>query len=82
MRAVVDPKSRVKPGDLVTDRFGSGAEMFQNVYTWKMRSVRMQAGEIGLVTRIHSAGVTVLFKGEEWLVAPANLRVVKDEENQ
>lgn len=71
-----------KPGDLVTDRFGAGAQMFQNVCTSKIRRVRMQAGEIGLVTRIHSGSVIVLFKGEEWLVVPEKLRVVKDEESQ
>ena len=71
-----------KPGDLVTDRFGTGAQMFQNIYTSKIRRVRMQAGEIGLVARVHSDSVIVLFKGEEWLVVPEKLRVVKDEESQ
>lgn len=56
--------------------------MFQNIYTSKIRRVRMQAGEIGLVTRVHSDSVIVLFKGEEWLVVPEKLRVVKGEENQ
>jgi hypothetical protein len=76
MRATVDPKARVKPGDLVTDRFGAGAQMFQNIYTSKMRHVRIQVGEIGLVTRILPGRVVVLFKGEEWLVVPEKLQVV------
>jgi len=70
------------PGDLVTDRFGAGVQMFQNVYTSKMRHIRMRTGDIGIVTHLHAGFAHVLLNGEVWMVAPEKLRVVKDEENQ
>ena len=78
----MEPEARINPGDLVTDRFGVGCQMFQNMYTSKMRHVRMRTGDVGVVTRLHTGFAHVLFNGEVWMVAPEKLRVVKDEENQ
>jgi len=77
----VKSKNGIKPGDLVTAQFGNGIQMFQNMYTSKMRHVRMQIGEVGLVTGSYSDGVSVLFKGELWTVIAENLRTVNEEES-
>lgn len=72
----MEPKARINPGDLVTDRFGVGCQMFQNVYTSKMRHVRMRTGDVGIVTHLYGGFAHVLFGDEVWLVVPEKLRVV------
>jgi len=78
----VKSKNGIKPGDLVTAQFGNGIQMFQNMYTSKMRSAWMPIGEVGLVIGTYSGGIGVLFKGEEWTAVEEKLRVVNEEESQ
>ncbi len=79
---------RVKPGDLVTDRFGHGAVLTQNLYRPGSRDTRLNVGEVALVTRVevvgYGGGVSrdvcdVLFRGEVWRANSGGLRVVKDD---
>ena len=87
------PKSggplRINPGDLVTDRFGHGVILVQNLYMPGARDTRLKVGDVALVTwvgRVKEAlsGVNqdvcdVLFKGEVWRTNTISLRVVKDD---
>jgi len=68
----------IKVGDLVTDRLGWGAEMFQNLFTPQLLNVRLRGGEVGLVTGMKGGYAQVLFKGQEWQANPSLLRVVRD----
>ncbi|NDE18763.1 hypothetical protein EBZ80_28055 [bacterium] len=79
---------RVNPGDLVTDRFGHGAVLTQNLYKPGSRDTRLNVGEVALVTRVEVVGYgggvyrdvcDVLFKGEVWRANAGGLRVVKDD---
>lgn len=79
---------RVKPGDLVTDRFSHGAILVQNMYSSRARNTRLIADEVALVTWVGIvkeavSGVNrdvcdVLFKGEVWRANTIGLRVVSD----
>ena len=79
---------RIIPGDLVTDRFGHGVILVQNLYMPGARDTRLKAGDVALVTwvgRVKEAlsGVNrdvcdVLFKGEVWQANTISLRVVSD----
>jgi hypothetical protein len=84
----VAAERRVKPGDLVTDRFGHGAVLTQNLYRPGSRDTRLNVGEVALVTRVevvgYGGGVSrdvcdVLFRGEVWRANSGGLRVVKDD---
>ena len=68
----------IKVGDLVTDRTGTGAQIFQHLFTPKLRHVRLHEGEVGLVTGMKGGRAQVLFKGEMWQANPSLLRVVSD----
>jgi hypothetical protein len=83
----VAAERRVKPGDLVTDRFGHGAVLTQNLYRPGSRDTRLNVGEVALVTRVEVVGYgggvvrdvcDVLFKGEVWRANTGGLRVVSD----
>ena len=78
---------RVRPGDLVTDRFGHGAVLTQNLYRPGSRDTRLNVGEVALVTRVEVVGYgggvvrdvcDVLFKGEVWRANTGGLQVVND----
>ena len=78
---------RINPGDLVTDRFGHGSVLTQNLYRPGSRDTRLNVGEVALVTRVevvgYGGGVSrdvcdVLFKGEVWQANTISLRVVSD----
>ena len=77
---------RVKPGDLVTDRFGHGVVLVQDVYTPRSRNTRLSEGEVALVTCVGLVKDSytgrdvcdVLFKGEVWQANTISLRVVRD----
>ena len=77
---------RVKPGDLVTDRFGHGVVLVQDVYTPRSRNTSLREGEVALVTRVGLVKDSytgrdvcdVLFKGEVWQANTISLRVVRD----
>lgn len=79
---------RVNPGDLVTDRFGAGIVLQQNMYKPGSRSMWLNNGEVALVTWVGLvkeavSGVNrdvcdVLFKGEVWRANTIGLRVVSD----
>ena len=74
----------IKPGDLVTDRFGHGAVLYQNLYTASTCSTRMNVSEVALVIRVGKdqqkrVVCDVLFKGEVWGANTIGLRVVKDD---
>ncbi len=76
---------RVKPGDLVTDRFGHGVVLVQNLYMPGSRNTRLREGEVALVTcvglqhlRTGRDVCDVLFKGEVWQANTISLRVVSD----
>lgn len=74
---------RVKPGDLVTDRFSHGAILVQNMYTARARNTRMNGSEVALVIRVGKDQqkrdvCDVLFKGEVWQANTISLRVVSD----
>jgi hypothetical protein len=83
----VAAERRVKPGDLVTDRFSHGAILVQNMYSSRARNTRLSADEVALVTWVgivkdSYAGrdvCDVLFKGEVWQANTISLRVVKDD---
>ena len=87
MRAGVAAERRVKPGDLVTDRFGHGAILVQNMYSPRACNTRLSADEVALVTRMGLIKDSytghefcyVLFKGEEWRANTISLRVVRDD---
>ncbi len=80
---------RVKPGDLVTDRFGHGSVLTKNLYQVQARNTCLREGEVALVTWVGlvkevASGVDrdvcdVLFKGEVWRANTIGLRVVKDD---
>ena len=80
---------RVRQGDLVTDRFGAGIVLHQNMYKPGSRSMWLNNGEVALVTWVGLvkeavSGVNrdvcdVLFKGEAWRANTIGLRVVKDD---
>ncbi len=70
----------IKVGDLVTDRTGTGAQIFQHLFTPKLRHVRLREGEVGLVTGMKGGRAQVLFKCEMWQANPSLLRVVSDGE--
>ena len=81
-------KRRISTGDLVTDRFGSGTILTQNMFKPNSRGIRLNAGEVALVTWVGHARVVagvsrdvcdVLFKGEVWRANSGGLRVVKDD---
>jgi hypothetical protein len=82
----VAAERRVKPGDLVTDRFGHGVVLVQNLYTPRSRDTRLRAGEVALVTCVGLVKDSytgrevcdVLFKGEVWRADTIQLRAVKD----
>lgn len=88
MRAGVAAESRVKPGDLVTDRFSHGAILVQNMYSPRARNTRLKVGDVAMVTWVGLvkeavSGVNrdvcdVLFKGEVWRANTIGLRVVRD----
>ena len=77
---------RVKPGDLVTDRFGHGVVLVQNLYSPRSRDTRLREGEVALVTCVGLVKDSdtgrdvcdVLFKGEVWRANTIGLRVVSD----
>ena len=79
---------RVKPGDLVTDRFGHGTVLMQYHHGPYPRDARLRADEVALVTWVGLVkdaigGVNrdvcdVLFKGEVWRANTIQLRVVSD----
>ena len=76
----------------MTDRFGHGAVLTQNLYKPGSRDTRLSVGEVALVTRmglikdsytgheLNSEFCYVLFKGEMWQANPSLLRVVSDGE--
>jgi len=70
----------IKVGDLVTDRTGKGAQIFQHLFTPQLRHVRLFEGEVGLVTGMKSGRAQVLFKGQVWQANPSLLQVVSDGE--
>ena len=77
---------RVKPGDLVTDRFGHGVVLVQNLYSPGSRNTRLREGEVALVTWVRQVkeafgggDCDVLFRGEMWRANTISLRVVKDD---
>jgi hypothetical protein len=84
----VAAERRIIPGDLVTDRFGHGVILVQNLYSPRSRNTSLREGDVGLVTwvgRVKEAlsGVNrdvcdVLFKGEVWRTNTISLRVVSD----
>jgi len=82
----VAAERRVKPGDLVTDRFGHGVVLVQDVYTPRSRNTSLREGEVALVTRVGLVKDSytgrdvcdVLFKGEVWQANTISLRVVRD----
>jgi len=77
---------RINPGDLVTDRFGHGVVLVQNLYSPRARDTRLREGEVALVTCVGLVKDTftgrevcdVLFKGEVWRADTIQLRVVSD----
>jgi len=82
----VAAERRVNPGDLVTDRFGHGVVLVQNLGGPRFRDTRLREGEVALVTWVRQVkealggGVCdVLFKGEMWRANAISLRVVKDD---
>ena len=80
-------KSRINSGDLVTDRFGHGTILVQNLYMPRSRDTRLREGDVALVTRMGLIKDSytghefcyVLFKGEEWRANTISLRVVRDD---
>lgn len=68
----------------MTDRFGHGAVLTQNLYKPGSRDTRLSVGEVALVTRMGLIKDSytghefcyVLFKGEEWRANTISLRVV------
>jgi hypothetical protein len=71
----------------VTDRFGHGAVLTQNLYRPGSRDTRLNVGEVALVTRVEVVGISggvvrdvcdVLFKGEVWRANTGGLQVVSD----
>jgi len=82
----VAAERRVKPGDLVTDRFGHGVVLVQNLYSPRSRNTSLREGEVALVTRVGLVKDSytgrdvcdVLFKGEVWRTNTISLRVVSD----
>lgn len=71
----------------MTDRFGHGAVLTQNLYRPGSRDTRLNVGEVALVTRVEVVGYgggvvrdvcDVLFKGEVWQANTISLRVVSD----
>jgi len=80
-------KGRINPGDLVTDRFGHGVVLIQNLHRPGTRDTRLKVGEVALViwTGVigYGGGVSrdvcdVLFKGEVWKADTIGLKVVSD----
>jgi len=79
--------TRINPGDLVTDRFGHGVILVQNLYMPGARDTRLREGEVALVTCVGLVKDSytgreicdVLFKGEVWRTNTISLRVVKDD---
>lgn len=77
---------RVNPGDLVTDRFGHGVVLVQNLYMPGSRNTNLREGEVALVTCVGLVKDSytgrdvcdVLFKGEVWQANTISLRVVRD----
>jgi hypothetical protein len=71
----------------VTDRWGHGAILVQNLYMPRSRDTRLREGEVALVTKAGHVGDSytghefcyVLFKGEVWRANTISLRVVKDD---
>ena len=88
MRAGVAAERRVRLGDLVTDRFGHGVILVQNLYMPGSRNTRLKVGDVALVTWVGIvkealSGVNrdvcdVLFKGDVWRTNTISLRVVSD----
>jgi hypothetical protein len=88
MSAGVGTERRVRPGDLVTDRFGHGVILVQNLYMPGSRNTRLKVGDVVLVTWVGIvkealSGVNrdvcdVLFKGDVWRTNTSSLRVVSD----
>jgi len=82
----VAAERRVNPGDLVTDRFGHGVVLVQNLYSPRSRDTRLREGEVALVTCVGLVKDSftgrevcdVLFKGEVWRADTIQLRVVSD----
>jgi len=84
----VGTERRVRPGDLVTDRFGHGVILVQNLYMPGSRNTRLKVGDVALVTWVGIvkealSGVNrdvcdVLFKGDVWRTNTTCLRVVSD----
>jgi len=73
----------------VTDRFGHGAVLTQNLYKPGSRDTRLNVGEVALVTWVGlffvGGGVCrdvcdVLFRAEVWRANAGGLRVVSDGE--
>jgi hypothetical protein len=71
----VAAERRVKPGDLVTDRFSHGTVLMQYKHGLRPRDTRLSAEDVALVTWVGISkeflGVNrdvcdVLFKGEVW----------------
>jgi hypothetical protein len=73
----------------VTDRWGAGIVLHQNMYEPGSRSMWLNNGEVALVTWVGLVKETVsgvnrdvcdvLFKGEVWRANTIGLRVVKDD---
>ena len=71
----------------MTDRFGHGVVLVQNLYMPGSRDTRLREGEVALVTRMGPVKDSytgrdvcdVLFKGEVWRANTISLRVVKDD---
>jgi hypothetical protein len=82
----VAAERRVNPGDLVTDRFGHGVVLVQNLYMPGSRNTNLREGEVALVTCVGLVKDSytgrdvcdVLFKGEVWQANTISLRVVRD----
>ena len=74
----------------MTDRFGHGAVLTQNLYSHRpvTRRGRLNSGDVALVTwvglvkdaigSVNRDVCDVLFKGEVWQANTISLRVVKD----
>jgi hypothetical protein len=71
----------------VTDRFGHGVVLVQNLHSPRSRNTCLREGEVALVTWVgivkEVLGVNrdvcdVLFKGEVWQANTISLRVVSD----
>ena len=69
----------------MTDRFGHGVVLVQNLGGPRFRDTRLREGEVALVTWVRQVkeplgggDCDVLFKGEVWRANTIGLRVVSD----